>query len=79
MRPIYLRTRREELRLTQEQLEARSGIAQNTISKLESNPEARPEFLTVMALATTLGIDPLRLRFGPDPARPRPKRRRLVA
>ena len=69
-KPIYLRTRREQLRLTQEDLEARSGVAQNTISKLESRPRASPAFATVVKLAGALGVNPERLRFGPDPARP---------
>jgi transcriptional regulator with XRE-family HTH domain len=68
--PVYLRTRREHLRLTQQDLEKTSGVAQNTISKLESNPHARPLSQTVFALAASLGVDPARLRFGPDPEHP---------
>ena len=79
MKPVYLRTRREQLRLTQEALESSSGVAQNTISKLESNSRARPVFQTVIALAASLGVDPLRLRFGPDPQRPPASRRKGVA
>jgi transcriptional regulator with XRE-family HTH domain len=72
---VYLRTRRERLGFTQAALAARTKIAQNTISKLETNARARPEFATVAALASGLGIDPRDLRFGPDPgeSRRRPK------
>jgi len=58
--------------MTQKQLEKSSGIPQNTISLLETKqPPARPGFTTVIALAKALGIDPLRLRVGPDPAQRR--------
>jgi len=74
MKAVYLRTRREQLELTQEALERRSNVAQNTISKLETRRGARPIFITVVALARALDVDPLALRFGPDPARrPRAK------
>jgi len=66
---IYLRTAREQCGLTQEQLERLSGIAQNTISRLESDRRAQPVFTTVVRLAQALGVDPLALRFGPDPRR----------
>mgnify|MGYP001180851249 CR=1 FL=1 len=80
MKHVYLRTRRAQLNMTQEQLEQRSGVAQNTISKLESNALAQPEFRTVMALAAALSVDPRHLKFGPDPKRPPiVRRRRLVA
>jgi transcriptional regulator with XRE-family HTH domain len=74
MKPMYLRTIREQRGLTQEQLEALAKVAQNTISRLESDPKARPVFHTVVALAEALHIDPKQLRFGPDPRR-RPKTR----
>lgn len=79
MKTIHLRTRREQLKMTQEELEASSGIAQNTISKLESHPNPRPSFGTVVALAEALQIDPVRLRFGPDPQRPSPRRKKVAA
>ena len=68
MKPIYLRTVRQAQALTQEQLERSSGVAQNTISKLETYRSARPVFATVVRLARALDVDPMRLRFGPDPA-----------
>jgi transcriptional regulator with XRE-family HTH domain len=63
----YLRTLREHRRLTQQQLERLSEVRQNTISKLEHKPHARPVFSTVVALARALGVRPEQLRFGPDP------------
>lgn len=69
MKPIYLRTIREQRGLTQEQLERLAHVAQNTISRLESTSKVRPVFHTVVALARALHVDPLQLRFGPDPRR----------
>ena len=71
MKHIYLRTLRERLKLTQEQLERKSGVSQNQISKLESGAAVRPTHATVVALARALNVDPMRLRFGPSPSRRR--------
>jgi transcriptional regulator with XRE-family HTH domain len=71
----YLRTLRQRRLLSQLELAQRSGIAQNTISKLETNAKATPVFPTVVALARALDISPTDLRFGPDPR----VRRRLLA
>ena len=68
MKAVYLRTVRARRQLTQVQLERLSGLAQNTISKLETRRGARPVFATVVALARALDVDPMALRFGPDPA-----------
>lgn len=68
IKPIYLRTARERKGWTQEQLEAESGVPQNIISKLE-NIAADAYFSTGLALAQALEVDPLALRFGPDPRR----------
>ena len=68
MKPVHLRTLRLRRRLTQEDLEQASGVAQNTISKLETHRLKRPVFQTVVALARALDVDPMDLRFGPDPA-----------
>jgi len=65
--PIYLRTARERRNWTQQQLERESGVAQNTISKLENSPRARPSYAIVDNLARALGVHPSTLRFGPDP------------
>lgn len=67
-RPVYLRSLRERRGFTQIQLAAKSGLPQAHISKLERLTMRRgPTFDTVVALATALGVEPGRLRFGPDP------------
>jgi transcriptional regulator with XRE-family HTH domain len=76
MKPVYLRTAREKLGLTQAQLQERSGVPQSHISRLENSSERRPNFEWVIALADALGIDPRALRFGPDPKK---QRERVVA
>lgn len=68
MRAIHLRELRERRGLTQEQLEACSGVAQPIISRLENDPEANPAWTTVAKLAAALAIDPRELRFGPPAA-----------
>jgi len=70
VKPIYLRTARERKRWTQEDLEAKSGVAQAIISRLERTPDAEANFTTVANLADALEIaDPRDLKFGPDPKR----------
>lgn len=69
-RRYFLRTLREQRRLSQTQLQRLSGVAQNTISKLESRADARPEFATVVNLAKALGVRAEQLRLGPDPSTP---------
>lgn len=64
MKSIFLRDAREKANLTQEQLEAKSGVPQAVISRLERNADARPAFETVMKLADVLHVDPRALRFG---------------
>jgi len=78
----YLRTLREHLGYSQADLARKSDVAQNTISKLETNPESNPSFLTVKRLADVLKVHPSSLRFGPDPAQKsfaRRKARMLVS
>jgi transcriptional regulator with XRE-family HTH domain len=70
MRGFYIRQLRRRLRLTQEQLAERSGVAQNTISKLETTAVA-PTYAVVLAVARALRVDPQSLRFGPEPVRVR--------
>ena len=65
MKVIHLRAAREQKRLTQEQLEALSGVSQGVISRLEREA-IDPAFSTVMKLAGALGVDPRGLRFGPE-------------
>ena len=67
MTRAYLKTLRQRRHLTQVELAHLSQVAQNTISKLESNPQSRPVFSTVVSLAKALGVRPEQLRFGPDP------------
>lgn len=67
MKAIYLRPARERKKLTQEQLEDRSGVPQAVISRLETDPKTQAMFDTVVKLADALEIDPRALRFGPDP------------
>jgi transcriptional regulator with XRE-family HTH domain len=78
MQSIHLRTLRERRRLTQAQLKSRSGVAQNTISKLESIPGIRPAYQTLLALSDALQVDPRRLRFGPTPGTRRVRRKRAA-
>ena len=66
---MYLRTLRERRGWTQMQLAKASGIAQNSISKLERYAHKRPVYATVIALAQALSVGPETLRFGPDPRR----------
>lgn len=64
VKPIYLRVARKKAGFTQKALEAKSGVPQAVISRLEKNPDARPAFDTVIKLADAIGIDPRALRFG---------------
>lgn len=67
MKAIYLRAARERKCLTQEQLEAASGVSQGVISRLERE-NVDPAFSTVTKLAAALDVDPRQLRFGPGAA-----------
>lgn len=64
MKPIHLRARREQLHLTQEELEDLSGVAQSVISRLENESDIDPAFSTVSKLAAALKVKPETLRFG---------------
>lgn len=66
-----LRAARELAGLTQAQLAERAGIAQQTISHLETGRIKNPAFRLVQALAEALKVEPARL-FGPR--RPRQSR-----
>jgi transcriptional regulator with XRE-family HTH domain len=61
----YLKTLRLRRQYTQVELERLSHVAQNTISKLENEPERMPLFATVAALAKALHVRPEQLRFDP--------------
>lgn len=79
--PHYLVDLRERRKLTQDALADLSGVAQNTISKLERNQQARPMWDTVSQLAVALQVEPSELRFGPSPRvmRRRSRARRSIA
>jgi transcriptional regulator with XRE-family HTH domain len=70
MQSTFLRTLRLRFGWTQEELAARSGVKQSTISKYETR-DGTPMFATVVALAKALRIDPVYLKFGPQPPRRR--------
>jgi len=78
MKPYYLRKLRRQRRLTQEALAQAAGIAQNTISKLETLTTSMPSWDTVNKLAAVLKVNPRALRFGPEPGAP-PRERRIDA
>lgn len=67
MRKQTLRAARRRAKLTQEQLEAKSGVDQSYISRLESGKIHNPSFDTVTQLAEALDIDPRTLTFVPAP------------
>ena len=63
---IPLRAARAKAKLTQEQLEAASGVPQEVISRLENGVTVNPSFDTVLKLAEALDMDPRQLVFGPE-------------
>ena len=76
MKVVHLHTLRKRVGLTQVQLARLSGVAQNTISKLESNSDASPVFATVVKLAEALHIHPAALPSASIPGQgPRAHRR----
>lgn len=52
-----VRSRREALLFTQEQLAAKAGIHQNTLVSIETKPGYRASFNTIKALAKSLKCD----------------------
>jgi len=64
---VYLCTLRRQARLTQQQLAALSGISQPAISRLELHNVDRVARDTVLKLADALQVNPILLRFGPNP------------
>lgn len=69
---MHLITLRRRRGWTQEELCRRTKIAQNSISRLENDPHARPAMATVLALADAFGVDPRIIKFGPPRRRLRP-------
>ena len=61
---IMITDARRRLGLTQDELAARSGIDQTTISSLETGRKRQPRFDTVLRLAKALNVAPEQLRFG---------------
>jgi transcriptional regulator with XRE-family HTH domain len=73
VKQISLKQARKKARLTQEQLEASSGVSQSQISKLEAESDPNPTIDTVERLETALrrarGLRrDARLKFGADQA-----------
>jgi len=68
---IYLEQARKRRKLTQEALEAKSGVAQSRISALENRSDIRVSAEILFALADALEVDARSLRFGPAPKRQR--------
>lgn len=64
MKQLSLRQARAAKGWTQEQLEAASGIPQQTISKIENGATDDPQNSTVVALEQALGIRRGTLVFG---------------
>jgi transcriptional regulator with XRE-family HTH domain len=71
---MHLRTLRQRRGWTQEDLCKKSKIAQNSISRLERDKDARPSIATVIALGKALDVDPMSIQFGP----PRPRSRAIA-
>ena len=61
-----LREARDAAKLTQDELAAKSGVAQATISSLERGTRTNPTIDTVDRLAKALGIAPSKIKF-PSP------------
>lgn len=53
---VRLQQIRERRGMTQEQLEAKSGIPQSTISRIESGQVGNPRMKTLIALAEALKV-----------------------
>ena len=63
MKTVTLREARRRALLTQDQLAAKSGIDQTTISRLESGTGS-PSLKTLAKLARALKMEPSSLHFG---------------
>lgn len=64
VKQLTLREARKRRGMTQEQLEAVSGVKQANISAIERGDVKDPNFSTVMKLAAGLEMDPRALKFG---------------
>lgn len=63
MKPLSLREARRRRNFTQDELAARSGIDQTTISSLETGRHTNPTLDTIQRLADALGVSAARLSF----------------
>lgn len=63
MKRLSLRDARLRRNLTQDELAARAGVDQTTISSLETGRHTNPTLETVQRLADALGVSPARLTF----------------
>lgn len=64
MKSTTLREARTRKRWTQEELEARAGVDQSVISKLERGVSSSPRLDTVRKLEAALGLKPGQLVIG---------------
>lgn len=58
-----LKERRLELKMTQEELAAKSGVSRVTISLLETGEQLVTKSSTILALAKALNIEPQELLY----------------
>ncbi len=58
---------RRRAKLTQAELAEASGVAQQTVSRLERGEAREPTYATVRALADALGVSSDKLASNPDP------------
>lgn len=63
---LTLKQARTAKGLTQQELQAISGVNQRNISKLERRKSSEPLFSTGLALADALELDPHNLKFGSE-------------
>jgi transcriptional regulator with XRE-family HTH domain len=66
VKQITLREARRRRNLTQEQLEALSGVRQAVISRIECGEVRDPASSTIFKLAKALRLDPRALIFSPQ-------------
>jgi transcriptional regulator with XRE-family HTH domain len=52
----YLRWRREQLGLSQEQLAYKAGVAASTVRKIETGAVVEPGYFTILSLLRVLGV-----------------------
>jgi transcriptional regulator with XRE-family HTH domain len=65
--PITLKTARKIAGITQQELAAKSGVPQQTISKIEKGRSRDLTWKTASRLATALGVEPSEIFAMPKP------------